>query len=154
MLAKGFALFGGVALLVIVTISFLSILGRVLLSSPLVGDFELVEMGCAIAISAFLPLCHMRNGNVIVDFITAGLSKRLIAILDGAGALAFALVAGFITWRMVYGAQDMFKHNEETMLLQAPVWIPFLPVVLSFLLLSICCLYTFVMKVQEANQRA
>lgn len=53
---------------------------------------------------------------------------------------------------MFYGAQDMFKHNEETMLLQAPVWIPFLPVILSFFLLSVCCLYTFVMKVQEANQ--
>lgn len=109
-------------------------------------------MGCAIAISAFLPLCHMHNGNVIVDFVTASLSQKAIAILDGAGALAFGLVAGFFTWRMFYGAQDMFKHNEETMLLQAPVWIPFLPVILSFFLLSVCCLYTFVMKVQEANQ--
>ena len=152
MLAKGFALFGGLALLVIVSISFLSILGRVLFSSPLVGDFELVEMGCAIAITAFLPLCHMRDGNVIVDFVTAGLSKRVTAMLDGAGALAFGLVAGFFTWRMVYGAQDMYKHNEETMLLQTPVWIPFLPVVLSFLLLSICCFYTFVMKVRETNK--
>jgi len=153
MLAKAFALFGGLALLVIVGISFLSILGRVLFSSPLVGDFELVEMGCAIAISAFLPLCHLRNGNVIVDFVTAGLSNRVITILDGLGALAFALVAGFFSWRMVFGAQDMYKHNEETMLLQTPVWIPFVPVVLSFLLLSICCLYTFVTKVQEANRR-
>jgi TRAP-type C4-dicarboxylate transport system permease small subunit len=154
MLAKAFALFGGVVLLIIVSISFLSILGRFLFSSPLLGDFELVEMGCAMAISAFLPLCHMHDGNVIVDFVTAGLSPRVKAALDGISALAFGLVAGFFTWRMVYGAQDMYKYNEETMLLQAPIWIPFLPVILSFLLLSICCFYTFVMKVSPAGGRA
>ena len=51
---------------------------------------------------------------------------------------------------MLYGAQDMYRYNEETMLLQAPVWIPFLPVILSFLLLSVCCFYTFVMKLRTS----
>lgn len=138
----------------IVSISFLSIVGRVLFSSPLLGDFELVEMGCAVAISSFLPLCHLRNGNVIVDFVTAGLRPRAIAALDGLGALAFALVAGVFTWRMIFGAQDMFENNEETMLLQAPVWVPFLPVTLSFGLLSVCCLYTFVVKVRTVAMRS
>ena len=37
------AVFGGLTLLVIVSINFVSILGRFLFSSPLLGDFELVE---------------------------------------------------------------------------------------------------------------
>ncbi len=142
MLAKAFALFGGLVLLVIVGINFLSIIGRFLFSSPLVGDFELVEVGCAVAISLFLPLCQLKKGNVIVDFVTSGLSIRAKQILDGFSACVFGLVASFFTWRMFYGAQDMYTYHEETMLLQLPVWIPFIPVVLSFLLLSLCCFYT------------
>lgn len=152
-LANILALFGGIVLLVIVSVSFLSILGRFLFSTPLLGDFELVEMGCAMAISAFLPLCQMHNGNVIVDFITARASRRVKAALDGVSALAFGVVAGFFAWRMVYGAQDMYKYGEETMLLQAPIWIPFLPVILSFFLLSVCCFYTFYMTVSLAAGR-
>jgi len=99
-------------------------------------------MACAIAISSFLPLCQMHNGNVIVDFLTAGLGRRTRAALDAFSSFAYASVAGFFFWRMIYGAQDMFNYNEETMLLQAPVWVPFLPVVISFFVLSLCCLYS------------
>lgn len=148
------ALFGGAVLLIIVSVSFLSILGRFLFSTPLLGDFELVEIGCAMAISAFLPLCHMHSGNVIVDFITARSPERVKIALDGFSALAFGVVAGFFAWRMVYGAQDMYRYSEETMLLQTPVWIPFLPVVLSFFLLSVCCFYTFFVKAALLTQRA
>ncbi|MEM7465150.1 MAG: TRAP transporter small permease [Pseudomonadota bacterium] len=142
MLAKLFAIFGGLVLLIIVAVNFLSILGRFLFSSPLVGDFELVKIGCAVAISSFLPICQLMRGNVIVDFVTAGLSDRVRHILDGASGALFALVAMFFTWRMIYGIQDMYKYSEETMLLQIPVWIPFIPVIASFLLLSFCCIYT------------
>ena len=58
-------------------------------------------------------------------------------------SIFYGLVSCFFTWRMVYGAQDMYKYSEETMLLQFPIWIPFIPVIFSFGLLSLCCLYTF-----------
>ena len=55
------ALFGGFTLLIMVCVNVVSIFGRVLFSSPLLGDFELVEMGCAVAIFSFLPLCHLKK---------------------------------------------------------------------------------------------
>ena len=140
--ALGLAVFGGLTLVVIAAVSFLSILGRFLFSSPLLGDFELVEMGCGVAIAAFLPICHLQKGNVIVDFVTARFSPAVNTLLDALSAFVFGLVAAFFTWRMFYGAQDMYRYNEETMLLQVSVWIPFLPFVFSFFILAICCFYT------------
>ena len=64
------AICGGIVLVVIVLINFISIAGRTMFGKPLTGDFELVEMGCAIAMFSFLPLCQFKNGNVIVDFFT------------------------------------------------------------------------------------
>ena len=153
-LARALALFGGGALIVIVAVSFLSILGRFLFSSPLVGDFELVEMGCAVAISAFLPLCQLRRGNVMVDFVTSGLSERTKEALDAFSTLLFGLIALFFAWRMVFGAQDMYSYNEQTMLLQLPVWVPFLPVVFSFFLLALCCFHGSVRHMRRAAGRA
>ena len=142
-LAYILAILGGIILVIVILINFISILSRIIFLNPLVGDFELVEIGSAIAISSFLPLCHLKKGNVIVDFITAKLNFKKIAFLDCISSVIYGLIALFFTWRMFFGARDMYNYQEETMLLQFPIWIPFLPVTFSFGLLSVCCLYTF-----------
>ena len=146
-ISRYFAIFGGFILLTAALISIFSIFGRVVFSSPILGDFELVEIACAVAIGSFLPLCHLKNGNVIVDFITAKLSKNKINLLDSISSLIFGVVALFFTSRMILGAKDMYVYQEETMLLAFPIWLPFLPVIASFFLLTICCLYTFIIKI-------
>ena len=142
-LAYILAILGGIILVIVILINFISILSRIIFLNPLVGDFELVEIGSAIAICSFLPLCHLKKGNVIGDFITAKLNFKKIAFLDCISSVIYGLIALFFTWRMFFGARDMYNYQEETMLLQFPIWIPFLPVTFSFGLLSICCLYTF-----------
>ena len=137
----GFAFFGGFSLLILVAINFISILGRFLFSSPLVGDFELIEVGCAVAVSSFLPLCLLKKGNVTVDIFTARLGPKSLRILDGLGHLIFLIVAVVFAWRMTLGVQDMYQYHEQTMLLQLPIWIPIIPVTLSFYLLSVCAFY-------------
>ena len=140
------SIFGGCVLIVIVIINVFSILGRVLFSSPLLGDFELVEMGCAVAIFSFLPLCQLKNGNVIVDFFSAKFPFLCRTALDSFSSLLFGLVAAFFTWRMLYGVGDMFHYNEQTMLLKIPVWLAFIPAIFSFFLLSVVCFYSSVMS--------
>ena len=91
------AICGGLVLVVIVLINFISIAGRTIFDKPLTGDFELVEMGCAVAMFSFLPLCQFKNGNVIVDFFTVNLSSKIKNSLNGLGALLFFLVSSFFT---------------------------------------------------------
>ena len=71
------AICGGLVIVVIVFINFISIAGRTIFGKPLTGDFELVEIGCAVAMFSFLPLCQFKNGNVIVDFFTINLSNKI-----------------------------------------------------------------------------
>ena len=149
LISRYFAIFGGFILLSAALISIFSIFGRVVFSSPILGDFELVEIACAVAIGSFMPLCHIRNGNVIVDFITAKLSENKINLLDSISSFIFGLVALFFSVRMILGAKDMFIYQEETMLLAFPIWIPFIPVIASFFLLTICCFYTFLLKINN-----
>ena len=54
-LAYILAILGGIILVIVILINFVSILSRIIFLNPLVGDFELVEIGSAIATSSFLP---------------------------------------------------------------------------------------------------
>mgnify|MGYP002151191863 CR=1 FL=1 len=67
----------GVALLLgICLLSTWSVLGRALFDSPVMGDVEIVQIICSLAIASFLPYAQMKNAHVIVDFFTHGASAR------------------------------------------------------------------------------
>ena len=142
LLAKFLAFSGGIILISMVFLNLLSIIGRVVWGKPIVGDFELIEIACAVSIFMFLPICKLKNGNIIVDSFTLKLNQRKRLFLDFIGDILFGLVALFFSMRMVFGLLDMVRYNEQTMLLEIPLWLPFGPAIVSFLFLSFICFYT------------
>ncbi|MCC6007548.1 MAG: TRAP transporter small permease subunit, partial [Rhodobacteraceae bacterium] len=103
---------------------------------------ELVEMGAAIAIFSFLPLCHMTRGHVTVDILVERLPTRLRLLLTVIGEIAIALVAWLMLWRLWigFGERLPFLDNalraqlgfgmkpffpETTFILGIPVWMGF-----------------------------
>ena len=77
----------GVALLLgICLLSTWSVLGRALFDSPVMGDVEIVQIICSLAIASFLPYAQMKNAHVIVDFFTHGASARTRASMARAAA--------------------------------------------------------------------
>lgn len=139
---KAFALVGGLVLVGIAAMSVASIGGRWLAGRALVGDFELVQIGCAIAVSMALPYCQMRRGHVIVDFFTVRLARRVRARCDALGALLLAVCAALIAWRMTLGLLNAHASGESSMLLAVPIWIAYVAIVPSFALLAIAACYT------------
>jgi TRAP-type C4-dicarboxylate transport system permease small subunit len=121
-LARGLAITGGLVLTAVTLMSLYSVVMRNLAGAPIQGDFELVQMGCAVAVAAFLPFAQLRNGNVFVDFFTARASDRTKARLDAFGALLVALALALIAWRTGAGALDAFRNGETTMIMALPIW--------------------------------
>jgi len=80
--AQGFALAGGLVILLLINMSLVSIIGRKLFSAPIRGDIELMEIGASIAIAAFLPICELRGAHIKVDAFTMGLPFGLRRLLD------------------------------------------------------------------------
>lgn len=141
-LSRGFAVAGGLILTALTVMSVGSIAARVVVGRPLPGDFELVELGCGIAVFAFLPYCHLKSGNVIVDFFTLKASEALKRLLDLAGHVVYLGIAVLLLWRMVLGGLDRLASHESTMILAVPLWIGFVPITLSLLLLIATLAYT------------
>jgi TRAP-type C4-dicarboxylate transport system permease small subunit len=141
-LSRGFALAGGLVLVAMMLMSLVSIFGRAAFNKPLPGDYELVQLGCAIAVSAFLPFCQMRGGHVLVDFFTASSRPSVRAALDTLGALLLAIAAAVFTWRLSAGAISMKVANDQTTILEIPTWWAIAPMVPSFALFSAAGFYT------------
>ena len=141
-LSAGLAVAGGLVLVALIAVTSLSVAGRALFSAPIPGDFELVEIGCAVAVFAFLPYCQITRGNVVVDFFTARAPLRRRAALDLAGNLVFTAIAGLLTWRALVGAGEMLRYGETTMVLAVPIWWGFMPAVFCLGVLTLVCGYT------------
>lgn len=148
--ARWLALAGGAVLLGLTSLTVASILGRALIATPVPGDFELVELGAAVAVFAFLPYCQLVGGNVVVDVFTRHLRRRPRALLDGLGGLLFAAIAGVLTWRLALGGLDFRQYGETTMVLRLPVWWAFPPMVVSSALLTLACLHTAARDLRRA----
>jgi len=134
------AIAGGFVMLGFTAVSVLSIASRSFFGSPLIGDFELVERGTAIAVFAMLPYCHVRGGNVAVDMFVGMFPPAMRRTLAVASDVLFAFVAALMTWRLALGGINQFEFNDMSMMLQIPTsWI-FVPIVVSMALLTLVCI--------------
>src|SRR5918996_4410891 len=147
--ATGIALIGGAILFALTLLTVISVAGRALLSAPIPGDFELIEIGMAVAIFSFLPYCQIVRGNVIVDLFTSKATPRTKALLDGVGNLLFTAIAALLTWRVALGGLEIRSYGETTMVLQVPVWWGYVPAVAFLAFLTIVCAYTVWRSVLE-----
>lgn len=124
-----------VGLVVVVSVG-----GRYLFGRPIEGDYELVEMGMAVAIFLCFPYCHLTGTNLVAEFFSTGFGPRTKLALDALSDAVFALVAGVFTWRLVIGLGRKIAQHDTTMLLEIPVWIGFAIAVLAMAMLTLVCL--------------
>ncbi|CAD5110311.1 TRAP transporter small permease [Zestomonas carbonaria] len=151
--AQGFALAGGLVMLLLINMSLVSIIGRKLLSAPIPGDIELMEIGAAIAIAAFLPLCELRGTHIKVDAFTMRLSSGLVRALDALAHLLCLLVALLLAWRTGLQMLDNMEYGDVSTLLSIPLWIPLMCMVPSLLLMALCALARIVDIYHRAGGR-
>ncbi len=157
---------GGLILVAISLVTLASIIGRALLPlssrfGPIKGDFEIVEMGVAVAIFAFMPLAQMRRAHVTVDIFISRLSPRIQAFLGLVGDVLIALASGVILWRFWLGFAEKFPYGgpalrkalgmgsapffpETTYELEVPIWIPYAGALIGaafFFVVSLYCVW-------------
>lgn len=127
-ISERIALLGGLVLIA----AALMVTASVAIRSNLVGgrgvpgDFELVQMGTALAAFSFLALCQARRGNIFVDTFTGWLPKGAQAALDALWDVAYALAMAVIAWRLVVGAIGERSSGTTTMVLGLPTWVAIL----------------------------
>ncbi|MDO6683366.1 MULTISPECIES: TRAP transporter small permease [unclassified Oceanobacter] len=151
-LSRQFALLGGFLMLMLATMTVISITGRTLFGAAIEGDYELVEAGLGITVFLFLPEGHRCNGHVVVDIFTNNLAPRSVALLETVGEVFFLIVSLVLIWQLTLGGIDAYDYMEQSMLLELPLWIVFVPGVLSSALIALTSLDRIVTFVRGAGK--
>lgn len=161
-ISRAFAYAGGVVLAAIALVTVVSIIGRAFLFAglgPIKGDYEIVEMGSAVAIFAFMPFAQYKRAHVVVDIFTLRFSQRFQAFLGFVGDSLIALAAGVIVWRFWLGLGEKIPYGsdalrnalsmgykpffaETTYELSVPIWIPYAFAFVGALLFFVVSLFT------------
>ena len=117
-----------------------SVFGRSFLTRPLLGDFEITELACAMAIFMFLPLAQWHNEHTIVDIFTQNTSPAFKRSCRKVGEFLLLIVAVVLLWRMSLGALELKQAGEVTMILGLPRYLSFPAILISLALLAIVLL--------------
>ena len=124
-LARWAAILGGVVLVALTIMIVVSIVGRSLIGlglAPVSGDFELVEMGTAVAVLLFLPWTYLKGGHATVDLLYTHLpawARRGVLMISDLLMLAVWLL---MTWKLFEGMLEKKQYMETTFILQMPLW--------------------------------
>lgn len=153
---------GGILLVSVGVMVVCSVIGRALDAyglSPVRGDYELVQNGCALAVFAFLPWCQFNRGHVSVDILITQFPRRTQAFFGLIGDILITLASYIIASRIwlsfgekfPYGGQGMRDalsmgsrpfFPETTYELAIPIWIPYGIAFLLSALFFLTALYT------------
>ena len=149
-LAYIFVIIGSTVMAAVMLMTVISILGRWLFLSPIYGDFELAAIGTAVSVFLFLPYCHLKKGNVVIDLFLSWAPLRVQVFLDGVSGAVLGVIGAVLAWRMYLGGADMLRLGDVTTIVGMPIWYAFPFAVGSWALLTLCCLYTATKDLQRA----
>jgi TRAP-type C4-dicarboxylate transport system permease small subunit len=135
------AILGGFFVLAVVGVNVVNVVGGIF-GRPFAGDFELTQMGIAVAAFAFLPYCQLTGQNVTADIFTARAGPRLVAVLTLAGSVVALLFAILLTRQVYLGMGSQYEFGYSTAILNLPVWWAYAPAVGSLGLLVVAALIT------------
>ena len=170
-LAKGCAIVGGLVLSALIVMVCLSIMGKITADlahamvefapalsgsilalgiGPVRGDFELVELGMAVTICLFLPLCQMTAGHARVDLFTQNMPVTVLRVLQALVDVLVAAVLVVIVWKLFEGLEAKHRAGTRTTLLQIPLWWAYLIGLSGLGLTALGSLYTATVRIAEA----
>lgn len=122
-LTRALAIAGGVTLLLLAMMVVASIIGRRIGAplGPVPGDVELVELGCALAVSAFLPWCHRQRRHVTVDWLIRDPGSGAGRVTSVLADILMAAAAALLLASVAAGFADRLASGETTFILRIPL---------------------------------
>jgi TRAP-type C4-dicarboxylate transport system permease small subunit len=124
-LATSVAIAGGIALVLVTVITVVSVVGRSLIPiglKPILGDYEIVQLGVLFAIFCSFPLTQYLRGHADVALLTDRFPARAAAAIELIMDILTLLAVGFVVWRYTLGMIDKFANREMTLILHMPLW--------------------------------
>jgi TRAP-type C4-dicarboxylate transport system permease small subunit len=126
--ARWFGYAAALFLIAMMLITVIDVLLRSLFAIPIFGTFELVELFLVATIFLALPATFLRDENVVVDLIDHLIPAGGIRWLRLLGLLLSLIFLTAMLWRMIQPALDTLEFGDQTLSLEIPKIVHWLPI--------------------------
>ncbi len=111
---------GYVSLSSMILLTTVNVIGRYILKRPLLGEYDMVELGMAIFGGVAMLIAAIQRHHVSVDVLLVRFSRRVQTKLS-----CFASLLGFVTWGLIaclafLDALDRWKNGDCSATLRIP----------------------------------
>jgi len=104
----------------VMTVTFVGVVMRYVFRDPLMGGFEMIEIGMGLMVFTALPLMVRRRGNIAVTVLSDRFPPGLARATTTLSNLVGAALTGFIAWRVWLQGERLLTYREVTMELRVP----------------------------------
>ncbi len=131
-LSKLMSVIAGAALTFIMLLTVCDVFLRYFFDRPIIGTFEIVGLGGAVAIGFALPITSWMRGHIFVDFFVVKFNKVGQGIINVITRLVSIGLFYLIGHNLIKYGYDLYKSGEVSLTRQ----IPFYPVAYG---MAVCC---------------
>ncbi len=114
------ALVSGAIAAFVMAVTFVGVVMRYGFRSPLMGGFEMIEIGMGLIVFTALPLMVRNRGNISVTVLSDKFPPSLARATSVLSDLVGCALTGFIAWRVWLQGERLLTYNEVTMELRVP----------------------------------
>ena len=111
---------GYVALSGMILVTTVNVFGRYILKRPLLGEYDMVELGMAILGGVAMFLAAIQRHHVSVDVLLVRFSRRIQMILASIASLVGFVTWGLLAYRAFLDGLDNLENGSRTATLFVP----------------------------------
>ncbi len=104
----------------VMAVTFVGVVMRYVLRHPLMGGFEMIEIGMGLIVFTALPWMVRKGGNIRVTILSDMFPPLLARATEFSGQILGAALMAFVAWRVWLQGERLLTYNEVTMELRVP----------------------------------
>ncbi len=124
--SNGLAAFACLVLIIVMTTTFVDVVGRYFFNSPVTFAVEIIQLGMGLLVLFGLAITTLERGHIAVDIVESMVPQTIRKFFALIAALSGAVFISLIAWRLWDRGIQFFSDGLATDVLFLPVW----PVVL------------------------
>ncbi|MBX2838155.1 MAG: TRAP transporter small permease [Gammaproteobacteria bacterium] len=120
--ATAFGWLASVTLVIIMTTTFVDVIGRTFVGRSLVGTVESVELLMGILVFSGLALTEINRRHIVVETFQALFPRPLKRLSILVNLTLAVVLTALLASQLIIKAIEIFKEQEHTQILEIPYW--------------------------------
>lgn len=114
--------FACLALLAVMSVTFVDVVGRYFFNAPITFAVELIQLGIGLLVLFGLAITTLQRGHIAVDIVESLVPETIAKFFATIAALCGLLFIGLVAWRLWDRAFKFRDDGLATDVLFLPVW--------------------------------